>query len=155
MAQIVPPATGQVMAAIATDPHDRLAETLLTRDPTYNALLRTTCVVTLVAGGHAPNALPQRANATINCRLFTGETVAGVQRVLVDVISDPAVSVSVQGPPIPRSYPAPLRAAIVEPAAALGREMFPNIPMIPSMSTEASDSIYFAAVGIPSYTNSH
>lgn len=151
MATVVPSAAGAAMTAVAVDPHDRLAEALLAREPTYNALLRTTCVVTMMAGGHAPNALPQRATATINCRIFPGETVAEVQRTLDDVIGDPAVTVSVQGQQAPRSRPAPLREAVVGPATALGRKMFPKVPMIPTMSTGASDSIYLAAAGIPSY----
>uniref|UniRef100_UPI0035CB60AF M20/M25/M40 family metallo-hydrolase n=1 Tax=uncultured Sphingomonas sp. TaxID=158754 RepID=UPI0035CB60AF len=151
MATVVSPVAGQAMTAIAANPNDRLAEALLGRDPGYNSLLRTTCVVTLLSGGHAPNALPQRATANINCRIFPGETVEEVRRKLAEVIGDPAVSVSVQGQQAPKSRPAPLREAIVGPAASLGRELYPKVPLILSMSAGASDSIYVAAVGIPSY----
>ena len=151
MAKVVSPATGQAMAAIAANPNDGPADILLSRDPTYNALLRTTCVVTLVSGGHAPNALPQRATATINCRIFPGETVEAVRLKLTELIGNPAVSVNVQGQQAPQSRPAPLREVIVRPAASVGHALYPNLPLIPSMSTGASDSIYLAAVGIPSY----
>ena len=150
-ARIVSPAAGDAMRAIVANPDDKLAERLLARDPLFNSTLRTTCVVTLINGGHAQNALPQRATANVNCRIFPGESVDSVRAKLVEVIGDPAVSVIAKPRQGPLGRPAPLRAAIVEPAEKLGAEMFPGIPLIPVMSTGASDSIYMAAVGIPSY----
>ena len=150
-AQIASPALAQAMRAIAANPNDRLAENLLSREPLYNSTLRTTCVATLLAGGHAENALPQRATANINCRIFPGETVEGTRDTLARIIDNPAVTVTSRSRRGPPSHPAPLRAALVDPAVALGKEMYPGLPLIPSMSTGASDSIYLAAVGIPSY----
>ncbi len=150
-AHIVSPALGQAMTAIAANPADKLAEGLLSREPLYNSTLRTTCVATLLAGGHAENALPQRATANINCRIFPGETIEGTRDRLAQVIGDPAVTVTAKERRGPPSHPAPLKQAIVAPAAELGKELYPGLPLIPSMSTGASDSIYLAAVGIPSY----
>ncbi len=150
-AKIVTPSLGQAMTAIAANPQDKLAETLLSRDPTFNSTLRTTCVATLIEGGHAQHALPQRARANINCRIFPGTPIDSVRAKLAEVIADPAVTVRLKGVDKPLGHPAPLNPAIVGPAKALGAEMFPGLPLIPSMSTGASDSIYLAAVGIPSY----
>ena len=150
-ARIVSPALGQAMIAIAANPEDKLAEILLARDPLFNATLRTTCVATLLEGGHAENALPQRAQANINCRIFPGETAEAVRDKLVEVIGDPAVTVTAKGRRGPPSHPAPLADQVVRPAQQLGAKRYPGLPLIPIMSTGASDSIYLSAVGIPSY----
>lgn len=150
-AKIVPPSLGQAMTAIAANPDDKLAEALLSRDPLFNSTLRTTCVATLIEGGHAQNALPQRAHANINCRIFPGTPIDSVRARLVELIADPAMTVTTRGVDKPLGHPAPLAPAIVGPAEKLGAEMYPGLPLIPVMSTGASDSIYLAAVGIPSY----
>ena len=150
-AKIVP-SLAPAMNAIAANPQDALAEGLLSRDPLFNSTLRTTCIPTLIDGGHAQNALPQRARANVNCRIFPGTPIAAVQAKLTELVADPAVIVTAKdraGKPIGR--PAPLRPALVGPAERLGAEMYPGVPLIPAMSTGASDSIYLAAAGIPSY----
>lgn len=150
-ARISSPAVGRAMVAIAANPHDKLAEALLARDPVFNSTLRTTCVVTLIEGGHAQNALPQRAKANVNCRIFPSETIEATKATLIEVIGDPAVTVTEKVRHGPIGQPAPLVAAVLEPAKALGAKLYPGLPLIPSMSTGASDSIYLSAVGIPSY----
>jgi acetylornithine deacetylase/succinyl-diaminopimelate desuccinylase-like protein len=113
--------------------------------------LRTTCVATLVEAGHAENALPQRARANVNCRIVPGETIEQVHDKLVEIVDDPGVTVTTQPQRGPIGKPAPLDPAVFQPAEKLAAEMFPGLPIIPVMSTGASDSIYLSAVGIPSY----
>jgi len=150
-ATIVPPAVGQAMKAIAANPDDAAAEAVLARDPLFNSTLRTTCVATLVDAGHAENALPQRATANINCRIFPGETIEGTRDRLAEVVADPAVTITAKPRRGPVSSPAPLDPAVIAPAQKLAAEMYPGVPLVPIMSTGASDSIYLAAAGIPSY----
>ena len=150
-ARIVSQPLGQAMTAIAANPDDKLAEGLLSRDPLFNSTLRTTCVATLLNGGHAENALPQRATANVNCRIFPGDTIEGTRQTLIEVVGDPSVTVTAKERRGPPSHPAPLVETILGPARTLGAEIYPGLPLIPSMSTGASDSIYLAAVGIPSY----
>ena len=149
-AKLVPPLAG-AMRAIAANPNDAAAEAMLARDPLFNSTLRTTCVATQIEGGHAQNALPQRARANVNCRIFPGTPIDSVRAKLAELVADPAVSVTVKSAHGPLGRPAPLRPEIVGPAERLGAQMYPGLPLIPTMSTGASDSIYLAAVGIPSY----
>lgn len=150
-AKLVPASLGNAMTAIAANPGDALAARLLSRDPLYNSTLRTTCVATLLEGGHAENALPQRARANINCRIFPGETIEGTRAKLAEVVGDPSVSVTAKPRRGPASKPATLDPAVLQPAETLATELYPGLPIVPVMSTGASDSIYLAAVGIPSY----
>lgn len=149
-AKIVP-SMASAMNAIAADPQNVLAEAMLSRDPTFNSTLRTTCVATLIEGGHAQNALPQRARANVNCRIFPGTPIETVQAKLTELVAGTGVTVTAKVAHGPLGHPAPLREAITGPAERLGAQMYPGLPMIPTMSTGASDSIFLAAVGIPSY----
>lgn len=150
-AKVVPASLGQAMTAIAANPDDKLANAVLSRDPLLNSTLRTTCVATLVEAGHAENALPQRAKANINCRIVPGETIEQVRAKLVEIVDDPGVTVTTQQQRGPIGKPAPLDPTVFQPAEKLAAEMYPGLPIIPIMSTGASDSIYLSAVGIPSY----
>lgn len=150
-AKIVSPELSRAMNAIAVDSNNQRAAALLSREPLYNATLRTTCVATLLSAGHAENALPQRATANINCRIFPGETIDGTQQRLIQITGNPALIFTSKDEPGPPSHPTPLREAIIGPATTLAAEMYPGVPLIPNMSTQASDSIYLAAVGIPAY----
>jgi len=147
----VPPAVAQAMAALAANPEDKAADALLSRDPTFNSTLRTTCVATQLEGGHAQNALPQRAVANVNCRIVPGETIEGVEKALAAAIGDPGVTVAAKPRRGPIASPAPLDPAIFGPAEKLAAEMYPGLQMVPTMSTGASDSIFVSAAGIPSY----
>jgi acetylornithine deacetylase/succinyl-diaminopimelate desuccinylase-like protein len=115
-----------------------------------NALLRTTCVATLISGGHAENALPQRAKATIQCRMMPGDTEANVQALLISTLNDPAVKVTLDAPPIvsPESLPTP---QIMGKITALVHSMWPGVPIIPTMATGFSDDRQTRNAGIPSY----
>ena len=149
--KIAPAPIGAAMIAIAANPDDKAAEALLSRDPLLNSTLRTSCVATLLSGGHAQNALPQRASANINCRIFPGETIEDTAAKLAEVIGNPAITVTAKDRRGPPSHPAPLVDKVVKPAEALAAKYYPGIQVIPIMSTGASDSIFLSAVGIPSY----
>lgn len=141
----------EAMAAIASDPANAAAAATLSKDPAYNSTLRTTCVATLLDGGHAENALPQRASANINCRIVPGETIEETRAALEQAIGDPAVAVTSRGVRGPIGNAAPLDPAVIKPAEELAAKFYPELPVVPIMSTGASDSIYLSAAGIPSY----
>jgi len=143
--------TGRAMTAIATNPNDKAAEAVLNRDKSYHSMLRTTCVATLLDGGHANNALPQRAGANINCRIFPGISTETVRATLEKVIGDPRMTVKLTDDRGPAAKPPPLAPAIVVPAEKLVAKYYPGVPLVPTMSTGATDGIFLEAVGIPSY----
>jgi acetylornithine deacetylase/succinyl-diaminopimelate desuccinylase-like protein len=142
---------GHAMVALSQNPGDTAAEAIVSRDRSYHSMLRTTCVATLLEGGHANNALPQRAAANVNCRIFPGETVQGTQAALVAAIADPGVKVTLVPPVRPIAVPPPLDPKIIGPAEKLVAQFFPGVPLIPSMSTGATDGIFLEAIGIPVY----
>lgn len=142
---------GRSMVAISQNPDDAAAEAIVSKDRSYHSMLRTTCVATLLEGGHANNALPQRAAANINCRIFPGETVEGTRTALVAAIADPGVKVTIVPPVRPIAVPPPLDPKIVGPAERLVAQYFPGVPLVPTMSTGATDGIFLEAIGIPVY----
>ncbi len=142
---------GAAMVALSRNPDDKAAEAVVSKDRAYHSMLRTTCVATRIEGGHAENALPQRSVANVNCRIFPGETVEATRAALVAAIADPGVSLTVQQPVRPLAVPPPLDPKIIGPAEALVAKYFPGVPLIPSMSTGATDGIYLEAIGIPVY----
>ena len=142
---------GQAMLAISKDPGDKAAETVLNRDKGFHSMLRTTCVATLLDGGHANNALPQRAGANINCRIFPGDTVESTRAALVAAIADPRVTVTTDQERGPLAVPPPLDPKVIGPAEKLVAKYYPGIPLVPSMSTGATDGIFLESIGIPSY----
>jgi acetylornithine deacetylase/succinyl-diaminopimelate desuccinylase-like protein len=138
------------MRAVAGATPDPAAAERLSRDPYLNAQLRTTCVATLISGGHAENALPQRARATIQCRLMPGDDAGQVQALLTRTLNDPRISISLDAPPIvsPESAPTP---AIMGLAASVVHSMWPGVPLVPTMSTGFSDDRQTRSAGMPSY----
>ena len=142
---------GAAMVALARDPNDHAAEAIVSRDRSYHSVLRTTCVATLLEGGHANNALPQRAAANVNCRIFPGESVEQTQATLVAAIADPGVKVTPVPPIRPLASPPPLDPRVLGPAEKLVTKYFPGVPLVPSMSTGATDGIFLEAIGIPVY----
>lgn len=127
------------------DVYDRLAKT-----PLYNALLRTTCVVTQVNAGHAENALPQSAKATVNCRILPNDDPAEVDATLKKLIGSDHVKVATSNPPL-RSPASPLRPDVTGVIEKLTSAMWPGLPVIPAMSTGATDSRFMRNAGIPMY----
>jgi acetylornithine deacetylase/succinyl-diaminopimelate desuccinylase-like protein len=142
---------GRAMVRLANDPADRAAEAIVSVDRGYNSMLRTTCVATMIEGGHAVNALPQRAKATVNCRIAPGDDGDTTRVALMQAIGDPKVSVTMVGRLRPVAVPPPLDAKIVKPAEQLVARYFPGAPLIPTMSTGATDATYLAPIGIPTY----
>lgn len=142
---------GKAMVAIAANPQDKTAEALLNTDKGYHSMLRTTCVATLLDGGHANNALPQRAGANINCRIFPGVSAESVRQDLEKAIADPRMTVKLSDDRGPLAKSPPLTPAIMGPAERLVKKYYPGVPLVPTMSTGATDGIYLEAVGIPSY----
>jgi acetylornithine deacetylase/succinyl-diaminopimelate desuccinylase-like protein len=141
----------KAVTALLANPTDEAANAILSRDATYHSMLRTTCVATLLDGGHANNALPQRAGANVNCRIFPGENPETTKAALVAAINNPKIAVSLTPPLRPLAIPPALDAKIVGPAEQLAKKYFPGVPIIPTMSTGATDAIFFAAIGIPTY----
>jgi acetylornithine deacetylase/succinyl-diaminopimelate desuccinylase-like protein len=145
--------TGQVasdMKAVAKNPPDRGAAARLSRSPYDNAMLRTTCVPTLLNAGHAENALPQTARAVVNCRINPGESPSEVRSTLIRVLDDPKISVASIGNATP-SAPSRLRPDLMEALERITNQMWPGVPVVPVMSTGATDGAYLRNAGLPTY----
>ena len=144
---------GKAMVAFAKNPDDAAAVATLRADPGSIGQIGTTCVPTMVSGGHAPNALPQKVTLTVNCRIFPGVTVEAIRKALESVVADPAVKVET-GQEWVSTPASPLRpdimAAVTKAVAASHKGVVPT----PSMDAGASDSVYYRALGIPSYGTS-
>jgi acetylornithine deacetylase/succinyl-diaminopimelate desuccinylase-like protein len=151
--RLAPAETGRTaagMRAAAKNPKDTAAVRRLSTQPTYNSMLRTTCVATMLEGGHAPNALPQLARANVNCRVLPNHDIKDVHATLVRLAGDTAVHVS----PVPedRGGPAsPLSDEVLRPIEKLTAEMWPGIPVVPIMGTGATDGRPLRQQGIPTY----
>ena len=141
---------GEALKGFAANPSDAKAIATIRADPEYVGQIGTTCVPTLVKGGHAENALPQRATANINCRIFPGVGIETVRAELEKAIGDPAIKVNTD-PDATASDASPLRADVVAAVTKAVHARAPGLPIIPSMSAGATDSLHFRAVGVPSY----
>lgn len=142
---------GAAIIKLLANPGDATADQVVSSNATYRSTTRTTCVATLLDGGHANNALPQRAGANINCRIFPGETGETTRLALVKAINNPKVSVTLTPPVRPLASPPPLDPKIMGPAVALAKKYFPGVSVVPVMSTGATDAIFLSAIGIPTY----
>jgi acetylornithine deacetylase/succinyl-diaminopimelate desuccinylase-like protein len=151
MAPTRPAEERAALAALLKNPKDEAARALLERDPDNNAILHTNCVATMLDAGHATNALPQRARANVNCRIFPGTSVSEVQATLDQVIGDPKVKVSVRETRNAPSPPPPLDPKVLGPAEKLAAEMWPGVPQVREMSAGATDGAFLTPVGIPTY----
>jgi acetylornithine deacetylase/succinyl-diaminopimelate desuccinylase-like protein len=140
---------GSLQGLLAQPPDARAVERLSER-PEYNALMRTTCVATMLDGGHAPNALPQSARANINCRVLPGHEPEEIRRTLEGVINDPQIKITETEPAV--AAPAsPLDPDLMQAVEKVTHSLWPGVPSVPTMSTGASDSRYFRNAGIPAY----
>ena len=146
--------TGQVasdMKAILQDPPDPAAlERLYAVSPTHNSTVRTTCVATKVEAGHADNALPQRARATVNCRILPGEPVDAVQATLQRVVADDQIKITRIGEAIAAAMP-PLTPSLIRAVEETSTAMWPGVPVIPTMSTGGTDGRFLNNAGIWTY----
>ena len=141
---------GQAMLRYATDPTDTAAADLLSAEPAYVGQVRTTCVATMLRGGHALNALPQAATVSVNCRIMPGVSIETIKETLQTVVANPAVTLTVLGAPA-ASDASPLRADVMAAIRKALDRRAPGLPIVPQMSPGATDSLYFRAAGIPSY----
>ena len=155
-----PADTAADMRAILKTPPDEAAIARLSKDPRYNSTMRTTCVPTMLAGGHAYNALPQSAEANVNCRIFPGHSQEEIRLDLQKLFNDPALSIryradsgtlSDHGSDRAAMTPPPLNPDVMAALRSVSSKLWPGTPVVPIMETGASDSIYTMMAGIPSY----
>lgn len=142
--------TGTAMSALAKDPNDQAALGTLLNEPSYNPLLHTTCIATQLDAGHAPNALPQRATATLSCRVMQGTTPEQVKETLEKTIADSQVSVNIvrrrNGSKAPE-----LTEEIMKPVRTAAAKLWPGVAVAPSMTAGATDGRFLMSAGIPTY----
>jgi len=158
-AEISPGDSAADLKAVAKDPPDQAAAARLSREPYYNTLLRTTCVATMLSGGHAPNALPQTARANVNCRIFPGDDPEEVRRTLERVAADSKVSVTLvpqlgaDSKPVPTVTvpPSALLPEVVKAMEKTLNESYPGVPLVATMSAGASDGKFTRTAGIPTF----
>jgi acetylornithine deacetylase/succinyl-diaminopimelate desuccinylase-like protein len=140
------------MNGFLKNPGDTQALALVSaKDPSWNATLRTTCVATMLDAGHATNALPQRARANINCRIFPGVTAETVRAKLEELVADPAVKISSPETRGPTASPPPLTPEVMAPIEKLTAEFWPGVPVLPILQAGATDGEFTNAVGIPTF----
>jgi len=151
MSKIVGGEAGMAMAAVVRNPDDAASVAVLDRDRNWHAMLRTTCVATMLSAGHATNALPQRATANINCRIFPGVSRDVVLAQLAKIAADPAVKVTIPEVRGPVAAPTPLTPRILKPIEKLADEMWPGVPVVPVLEPGASDAQFMNPAGIPTY----
>ena len=140
------------MQALVRNPADAQAiELVSAKDPSWNSTLRTTCVATMLDAGHATNALPQRARANVNCRIFPGVASETVRTKLEELVADPAVKVTTFEERSPTPPPPPLTPQILGPVEKLAAQFWPGVPVLPILQPGATDGRFLNAVGIPTY----
>lgn len=144
-------AIGQAMVRLAANPGDATAEAVVNTDPFLHSNLRTTCVATMLDAGHAKNALPQRARANVNCRIFPGHPVEAIRQELAAIMGDEGVSITALPPLRPSPPPPSLDPKVVEPARKLVAKYFPGVPLVPQMANGYTDAPFLGAAGIPTY----
>jgi acetylornithine deacetylase/succinyl-diaminopimelate desuccinylase-like protein len=150
--RLVAPDVAAYMQAVLQDPRDTAAvERLWAINPAWNGMLRTTCVVTQITGGHAANALPQHVRANVNCRILPGVPIADVQGEIVTALGDDKITVAPAGDPGTQSPPPPLSPAIMGPVRKIADKLWPGVAIVPTMSTGATDGRFLNVAGIPTY----
>ncbi len=166
MATIAKGETAEEIRGVLKQPMDMASVAKLSADPMYNSTLRTTCVATMMSAGHAPNALPQQAQANVNCRILPGHSGEEVRQVLIRTFNDPAITVQyvtdagmvkAEGAKRTSAPPPPVNARVQRALVQVVGELWPGLPggsalpIVPTMEAGASDSIYTTAAGVPSY----
>jgi acetylornithine deacetylase/succinyl-diaminopimelate desuccinylase-like protein len=147
-----PAVAADIRAVLDSSPPDAAAvDRLWTVDPTWNGMMRTTCVATQVQGGHAPNAMPQRAFANVNCRILPDVSVESTREELVRIVADEGISVARVGEEGLNAPVPPLTPRILGPAREVAARIWPGVPVVPTMSTGGTDGSYLNAAGIPTY----
>ncbi len=149
-APLYPGQLGADLKAVGAHPDNADVIARLSALPLYNALLRTTCVATMLSGGHAENALPQSATAVINCRLIPVDNASEVEATVRHVLADAAINVTVMTPAKAGKY-VPMNQTVLGAVTAATAKYWPGLPVVPGMSTGASDGVYLNSQGIPTY----
>jgi acetylornithine deacetylase/succinyl-diaminopimelate desuccinylase-like protein len=144
------PAEAEVVEAVLAGVPDEDVSARLDALPYFNALMRTTCIATLMSGGHAENAIPQKATADVNCRVLPQFSEASIDEVIEALAAPYDVTVSKIFPFRP-SPPSPMTATVVEPITSVAQEFWPGVTVVPEMSTGATDGLFMRNVGIPVY----
>ena len=148
------PKTAAAMRAFAADPTDQSAIAVLRADPSYVGEIGTTCVATMISGGHALNALPQRATANINCRIFPGHKPADIMAQLRGAVAEPAVSFKDVTVGTVATDASPMRPDFIAAVTKAMADVYPGVPVFPSLpSSGASDSMWFRYHNVPSYAS--
>jgi acetylornithine deacetylase/succinyl-diaminopimelate desuccinylase-like protein len=151
--KVTPGAEGVALRAFAASPTNKAAADILWNSPEFVGTTRTTCVPTMVEAGHAENALPQRASAKVNCRIFPDVPVEQVQQELTRVVADPKVKVSVVGKP-QLSRASELTPAIQEAITRSIRSFYPDVPVTPYLESGGTDGLIYRSAGIPTFASS-
>jgi len=151
MADIKGGEIGEAMRALVKDPTDAKANAVVSAEKKWHSMLRTTCVATMINGGHATNALPQRATANINCRILPGTSIESVRATLDEAIGDPNNHVTIVEPRSPATPTPSLNPDIIAAIDKVSGKLYPGVPILPAMSTGATDGIYTSGAGIPTY----
>lgn len=150
-ARFTSPHLASAMRIFAASPDNAQAVATLRADPSLVGAIGTTCVVTMIKGGHALNALPQHADANINCRIFPGHSRGDIIHDLSAIIDDPSVHIEDHSQGSVETQPSPMNGALPTAVTRAAHEAFPNVPVFPSMSSGASDSMWFREKGVPAY----
>lgn len=141
---------GDAMRRFAENPEDKKASDYLSADPEYVGVLRTTCVPTMLRGGHAENALPESATVTVNCRVYPGVGLSDVETTLKQVVNNPEISFASLWDPLP-SAPSPIRDDVLAIVTTATHQQFPEVVVIPYISPYGTDGIFLRSAGIPTY----
>jgi carboxypeptidase PM20D1 len=142
---------GDAIRAYVANPKDEKAIAILSDDPGNVGQLRTTCVATMINGGHATNALPQKVSANVNCRIFPGTPSEEIRQTIIKVIADPGATVTRANDGAIDSGASPLRADVLAAVTKAVHARYPGLPVVPDMSAGATDGMFFRALGVPTY----
>ncbi|MBA2589168.1 MAG: M20/M25/M40 family metallo-hydrolase [Alphaproteobacteria bacterium] len=142
---------GGAMTAFYKNDKDAKVASVLAADPRFNAAMRTTCVATLINGGHATNALPQRVTANVNCRIFPGTTPQDVRDKLQELVADSQIKIVAQAAHNDPSPAPPLTPALMKPLVSEAAKRWPGVPVIPQLEIGATDASFMTPAGIPTY----
>jgi acetylornithine deacetylase/succinyl-diaminopimelate desuccinylase-like protein len=146
-----PGAIGEALRRYVANPKDEAAIQVLSADRDFVGQLRTTCVATMINGGHATNALPQKVTANVNCRIFPGTPSEEVRQAIVKILADPEAKVERQNDGAIDAGASPLRPDVLAAVTKAVHARYPGLPVVPAMSAGATDSMFFRALGVPAY----
>jgi acetylornithine deacetylase/succinyl-diaminopimelate desuccinylase-like protein len=151
-AATAPAEVAAAMREVVAHPDNLVAQdTIWNASPGWNSMLRTTCVATQLSGGHAPNALPQRARANANCRIFPGVAIEDVRQQLVAAVGDTRIAVTAAGDPGFTTVPPAISDELLGTVRQVAAGIWPGVPVVPTMSTGATDGRFLNAAGIATY----